>query len=180
MTAKVGNSQAGNEQNKTFKIAPEFIWEIDIPGGSNSVNKVGNNFSYVEYASGNMKSLSTNLYLQPYDGRSSMVPVLGANPGNLIFKMDFGSEDEHGTIFCQYNNSYYYLNGTTCEWVGPVTNMNTYKMLTFETIIAEPVSPKSAEIASYIYETSSSSSVRKDEIVRNEFFHGTIPVNIQK
>ena len=184
MTALVGNTQAGNEQNSSgFKMAPEYIWEMVIPGGSNSVTieTSGSGWmtsNYVQSAPGYLKSVSTNLYVQPYDGRSSKVPVLGSEPGNLIFKMDFGSEDEQGTIFCQYNGSYYCLNGTTCEWVS-VPNMNDYKRLTFETIIAEPVTPKSTQVQSYIQENTAGATVRKDEIVRNDFFHGIIPVNIQ-
>ena len=187
MTAKVANTQAGNEQNSSgFKMSPEFIWEMVIPGGSNSVEYENSNSgypfmgtNYVQSAPGYLKSISTNLYVQPYDGRSSKVPVLGSEPGNLIFKMDFGSEDEQGTVYCQYNGSYYCLNGSTCEWVS-VPNMSDYKRLTFETIIAEPVSPKSAQIESFIQQTSSTgATVRKDEIVRNDFFHGIIPVNIQ-
>ena len=59
--------------------------------------------------------------------------------------------------------------------------MNTYKMQTFETIIAEPVTPKSKEITSYIqHKNSTGNTVRKDEIVRNDFFHGIIPVSIQE
>ena len=177
MTAAVENANAGNEQNNTFKMAPEFIWEIEIPDGKSSVTKIS---TYVEYAPGYLKSLSSNLYLQPYDGRSSKVPVLGSNPGDVIFKMDFGSEDEHGTVFCMYNNKYYYLNGGTCEWTGPVNNMNDYKMQTFETIVAEPVSPKEKVITSHIQVNGSSgASVRKDEITRNDFYRGVIPVNIQ-
>ena len=186
MTAKVANTQAGNEQNNSgFKMSPEFIWEMVIPGGSSSVDieSSGSGWmtnNYVQSAPGYLKSISTNLYVQPYDGRTSKVPVLGSQPGNLIFKMDFGSEDEHGTVFCQYNGEYYYLNGTTCEWAGPVKNMNDYKKQTFETIIAEPVTPKSAQIESFIQQTNSTgATVRKDEIVRNDFFHGIIPVNIQ-
>lgn len=181
MTAKVADAHAGNEQNATFKMAPEFIWEMEIPGGKNSVTKVGNGYnSYVEYASGYLKSLSSNLYVQPYDGGSSMVPVLGSTPGDVIFKMDFSGEDEKGTVFCQYNGKYYYMNGNTCHWAGPVTNMNDYTKLTFETIIAEPVSPKEKEIISHIeIRNSSGGTVRKDEITRNDFYHGIIPVNIQ-
>ena len=185
MTAIVANTQAGNEQNSSgFKMSPEFIWEMVIPGGSSSVDieTSGSGWmtsNYVQSAPGYLKSISTNLYVQPYDGRSSKVPVLGSEPGNLIFKMDFGSEDELGTVFCQYNGSYYCLNGTTCEWVS-VPNMSDYKRLTFETIIAEPVSPKSAQIKSYIEEkVTNGTTVRKDQIVRNDFFHGIIPVNIQ-
>ncbi len=182
MTAVVADAGAGNEQSGTFKMAPEFVWEIEIPGGSSSVTEVnqgGWGTNYVQYASGYLKSLSTSLYVQPYDGGASKVPVLGTTPGDLIFKMDFGSEDEHGTVFCQYNGQYYYLNGTTCEWVGPVNNMNTYKMLTFETMIAEPVSPKVETVESFIQTTNSSgATVTKHEIVRNDFFHGIIPVNV--
>ena len=187
MTATVENTQAGNEQSSSsFKMSPEFIWEMVIPGGSQSVDieSSGNPWmsnNYIQSAPGYLKSISSNLYVQPYDGSTSKVPVLGSNPGNLIFKMDFGSEDEHGTVFCQYNGSYYYLNGTTCQWTGPVANMNTYKMQTFETIIAEPVTPKSKEITSYIqHKNSTGNTVRKDEIVRNDFFHGIIPVSIQE
>ncbi len=181
MTAVVADAHAGNEQSSTFKMSPDFIWEMVIPGGSQSVTKVGNGFSsYVEYAPGYLKSLSSNLYLQPYDGRSSKVPVLGNNPGDVIFKMDFGGEDEHGTVFCRYNGQYYYLNGGTCQWTGPVSNMNTYKMQTFETIVAEPVTPKEKEVISHIeMKNSSGATVRKNEVVRNDFFHGIIPVNIQ-
>ncbi len=181
MTAVVENSNAGNEQNSSFKMAPEFIWEMEIPGGSSSVTKIGNGFnSFVEYAQGHLKSLSTNLYLQPYDGRESKVPVLGNNPGDVIFKMDFGSEDEHGTVFCLYNGKYYYLNGGSCQWTGPVDNMDNYTMLTFETIVAEPVTPKEKEVISH-FETKDSegATVRKYEVTRNDFFHGIIPVNIQ-
>lgn len=181
MTAVVADANAGNEQSATFKMAPEFIWEMEIPGGSQSVTKVGNGFnSYIEYAPGYLKSLSSNLYVQPYDGRASKVPVLGSTPGDVIFKMDFGGEDEHGTVFCMYNGDYYYLNGTTCHWSGPVTNMNDYKKQTFETIIAEPVSPKEKKITSHIeMKNSANTTVRKNEVTRNDFFHGIIPINIQ-
>ena len=161
-------------------MAPEFIWEIDITGGSKSVTKLS---TYVEYASGYLKSLSSNMYLQPYDGRSSKVPVLGNNPGDLIFKMNFAGEDEKGTVFCQYNGKYYYLNGGTCQWTGPlnkIADLSNYEMQTFETIVAEPVSPKEKVITSHIEVSGSSGAkIRKDEITRNDFFHGIIPVNIQ-
>ena len=63
---------------------------------------------------------------------------------------------------------------------GPVSNMNTYKMQTFETIVAEPVTPKEKEVISHIeMKNSSGATVRKNEVVRNDFFHGIIPVNIQ-
>ena len=180
MSAVVANANAGNEQSSTFKMTPDFIWEMVIPGGSSSVTKVGNYMSYVEYAPGYLKSLSTSLYLQPYDGSSNMVPKLGTAPGNVIFKMDFGGEDEHGTVFCQYNGQYYYLNGTTCQWRGPVSNMDTYKMQTFETIIAEPVTPKEKEVEYHMLETvSGGTTIQRYEVGRNEFYHGIIPVNVQ-
>lgn len=181
MKAVVANANAGNEQSSSFKMSPEFIWEMEIPGGSSSVKKEGNGFnSYVEYAPGYLKSLSSNLYLQPYDGGESKVPNLGTTPGNVIFKMDFGGEDEHGTVFCQYNGSYYYLNGTTCEWAGPEPNMDNYKMQTFETIIAEPVTPKEAEVTSHLIETvTGGTTIQRYEVGRNEFYHGIIPVNVQ-
>lgn len=181
MVTKVEDSGASNEQQSgTFKMDPDFIWEIDIYGGSESVEKVGYYNSYVEYAPGYLKSLSSNLYMQPYDGRESRVPILGTTPGNLIFKMDFGGEDEHGTIFCQYNGQYYYLNGTTCQWAGPVSDMDTYKMLTFETIIAEPVTPKVKEVTSHIqYKNSAGTTINKFEIVRNDFYHGIIPLVVE-
>ena len=180
MHAVVANANAGNEQNSTFKMTPEFIWEMVIPGGSNSVTKHGYYNSYIESAPGYLKSLSSGLYLQPYDGRESKVPVLGSAPGNVIFKMDFGSEDEHGTVFCQYNGKYYYLNSATCQWEGPEDNMDEYKKLTFETIIATPVTPKEAEVTSHLIETvSGGTTIQRKEVGRNEFYHGIIPVNVQ-
>ena len=180
MSAVVANSNAGNEQNTTFKMAPEFIWEMVIPGGSSSVTKHGYFNSYVESAPGYLKSLSTGLYLQPYDGRDSKTPVLGTTPGDVIFKMDFGSEDEHGTIFCQYNGKYYYLNGTTCQWTESENNMDNYKMQTFETIIATPVTPKEAEVTSHLIETvTGGTTIQRYEVGRNQFYHGIIPVNVQ-
>ena len=109
-----------------------------------------------------------------------MVPKLGTTPGDVIFKMDFGGEDEHGTVFCQYNGQYYYLNGTTCQWRGPVSDMDTYKMQTFETIIAEPVTPKEAEMEYHMIEkVSGGTTIQRYEVGRNEFYHGIIPVNVQ-
>ena len=177
MTALVADANAGNEQNNTFKMEPDFIWEIEVPDGKTSVKKVS---TYVEYVSGYLKSLSSNLYLQPYNGGTSKVPVLSSTPGDLIYKMNFGSEDEYGTVFCQYNGKYYYLNAGTCQWEGPATNMDNYEMLTFETIVAEPVSPKEKVITSHIeIKNTAGATVRKNEITRNDFYHGIIPVNIQ-
>ena len=58
--------------------------------------------------------------------------------------------------------------------------MNNYELLTFETIVAEPVQPKQKAISSHIQmkENGSGTTVNKYEITRNEFFHGVIPVNI--
>lgn len=82
------------------------------------------------------------------------------------------------SFFSDYK--YYYINSTQCKWTGPVNNMDDYKKLTYETIIASPVESKEETISCLLQmKNSSGNTVRKDEIVRNDFFHGVIPISLK-
>ncbi|MBQ3147871.1 MAG: hypothetical protein IJB87_00745 [Alistipes sp.] len=198
----ISGTSVGDESS-SFSLEPEFIWEIVLPGGEDSVDEI-NNDSQALTAEGYLKSVSTNLYLQPYTGGTDYSLKMGTNPGDLIFRINFNGEDELGTIFCKYGDEYYYIATGTAEWTklgtditaldttsssgnssnrpGGGNNRGSYgfQQITFETIVATPVDPTTETVTQHIKisveNAGSTQEEIKREIVRNDFFYGTIPI----
>lgn len=182
----------------TTHIDPEYIWQIklnkteaqvaageaDIVYGSGVTSTGNNNGDGVGFETGALQNLGSNLYLQAYDGVSEdMTPKLGENADNtLIFKINLKDMYEVGTIFCDVNNTYYYLkydatNGI--KWVkfsGTVTeDSGEYRYFTWETIGGTGGTRTDVTVGKTIGNTSVETAT--NEIVRNDFYNATIPIS---
>ena len=113
-----------------------------------------------------------------------MTPKLAysKSPSDIIVKINFSGQDEKGTIFCIYDGYYYYINKTTGLWTQgsssttSISNVSTYQLLTFETITGASGTQTNVTVQQQIL--SSSGSTGNNEIVRNDFFWGTIPIKV--
>lgn len=179
-------------------LDPKYIWEITLKETATENNQIG-------VASGYLQSIGSGLYLQAYDGSTDMTPKLGDEKSEVIFKINFSSQVENGTIFSYYNEKYYYLDSNdnhVLTWVeysgteittdaasgnsnqgsGNNNNNNSggapaYEYLAFETIPGNKGTKKDVIIQKAIG-SNSTSTVTTNEIVRNDFFYGIIPISI--
>lgn len=176
-TMNVSSSAVDNAVDEaTTSLDPKYVWEIQTDNYSTS--------SQVGVAYGQFYSIGYNLYLQAYDGSTDMTPKLAysKSPSDIIFKINFSGQDEKGTIFCIYDGYYYYINKTTGLWTQgsssttSISNVSTYQLLTFETITGASGTQTNVTVQQQIL--SSSGSTGNNEIVRNDFFWGTIPIKV--
>lgn len=186
-----GNEGTGSSQ---FSLKPEYIWQMDL---TETPGSIGNEAYYVK---GTLKSLSTGLYLQANDSGDGAALKLGTSPSTLMFRINFNGEDELGTIMCGSDNTWYYVNNgkwnstTAANALDSTTSNNNnnngrdkhgkkdnygFQLLTFETIDAETATRIEGTVSDvFKYSESSSTTTRKDQIVRNDFFWGIVPVKI--
>lgn len=161
-------------------LDPKYVWEIVLTSDPTYNSQVG-------VAPGNIHCVGSGLYLQPYDGSEDMTPKLADTPGELIFKINFNTMVENGTIFCLYNGTYYYLysNNHKLTWVAcgsTVTSITTsspssYQYLSFETIPGENGKQTDVTIQKSVT-SSTTTETPTNEIARNDFFYGIVPVSI--
>lgn len=199
------NHDAGAQEGGSAVLNANSIWKL-IPNedkyntstadwsSSNIYIDGGTQYGWIY---GYMQSLGNGMYLQAYDGGTSKVPKLGYNKSELIFAINFTGEDERGTIFCKVGNQYYYLPSysstsqaanATIEWtatdIDPTEivseNISSgYCNLTFETITGTTGSQEHpTTIANKITMGDEASSKEENAIVRNDFFWGTIPIQL--
>lgn len=174
-------------------LDPKYVWEIKLTGDAtySSTTTIGGVSCGIKraVAEGTLQNLGSGLYLQPYDGSDDMTPKLADTPGALIYKINFDSTVENGTIFCLYNGSYYYLdsdNSHNLKWVkytGTLSNgvttsaPSSYEYLAFETIPGQKGDRKEVPIKKAIGATTEGTTPT-NEIVRNDFFYGIVPISI--
>ena len=174
-------------------LDPKYVWEIKLTGDAtySSTTTIGGVSCGIKraVAEGTLQNLGSGLYLQPYDGSDDMTPKLADTPGALIYKINFDSTVENGTIFCLYNGSYYYLdsdNSHNLKWVkytGTLSNgvttsdPSSYEYLAFETIPGQKGDRKEVSIKKAIGATTEGTTPT-NEIVRNDFFYGIVPISI--
>lgn len=166
-----------SKEGSTTPLAPQYVWEIQ-PTETQLSSKEGT-------ANGQFFSIGYSLYLQAYDGDNDYTPKLAysKSPTELYFKINFSGQDEKGTIFCQYDGYWYYINSTTGLWTKGSTintslsNISSYEKLLFGTIPGQAGSAATESITQPIV-MSSSGTTGKNQVVRNDFFWGTIPVKV--
>lgn len=193
-------------------LDPKYVWEIKLTSdatysGSTTIGGVSCGIKRA-VAEGTLQNLGSGLYLQPYDGSKDMTPKLADRPGALIYKINFDSSIENGTIFSLYNSEYYYLDSDdnhALTWVkysgtsittdaaantssndkghGNGNNQESgtapaYEYLAFETIPGEAGKATTITIKKSIDNTTTSTEATENIIARNDFFWGTIPVSI--
>lgn len=162
-------------------LDPKYIWEITLNETATESNQIG-------VAKGSLLCIGSGLYLQAYDGSDDMTPKLGDTKSEVIFKINFSGQVENGTIFSYYDGSYYYLdsdnnhNLTWVEYSGTLSSITTstptsYQYLAFETIPGNKGTQTEKEITKSVT-SSSTTGVTTNEIVRNDFFYGIVPVSI--
>lgn len=189
----------------TTHIDPLYIWTIQLntteedfkngtdltygngvtsSGNNNRPGQGGNSGGGVGFESGSLQNLGSGLYLQAYDGGTDMTPQLGEYPDNtLIFKINLKDMYEVGTIFCYVNGTYYYLKYDSTqgkvlwtEFSGTVTeDSGEYRYFTWETIGGTAGERKNIDIEKTIDNTSAETAT--NEIVRNDFFYGIVPIS---
>lgn len=172
-------------------LDPEYIWRInliDTDGYPAYTSQVG-------VAYGVLESIGTGLYLQPYDGSADMTPKISYQESELIFKINFSGQHEIGTVFCKYGDTYYYLDSSSdhvlswVEYTGTEASILTasssssftssvYQMLTFSTIGGSRGTTTQVPVEKEIVSVGGGST-GYNEVSRNQFFHGIIPVGIQ-
>lgn len=163
-------------------IDPPYIWTMDLLEGHSYSGNVG-------FGQGSFRNLATGLYLQPYDGKNATPQLSHMKNESLYFKIDLGPQFEHGTIMCKFDNIYYYLDcdDNTIAWKpydGNITNISaktseTYKYLTFDTVDATEGEEKTTTIYKAI-SSNSTSEETSNEIVRNDFYWGIIPLYVNE
>lgn len=174
-------------------LDPKYVWEIKLTSDAtySSTTTIGGVSCGIKraVAEGTLQNLGSGLYLQPYDGSDDMIPKLADTPGALIYKINFDSTVENGTIFCLYKGSYYYLdsdNSHNLKWVkytGTLSNgvttsdPNSYQYLAFETIPGQKGDRKEVPIQKAIGATTEG-TITTNEIVRNDFYYGIVPISI--
>lgn len=172
-------------------LDPKYVWEIKLTSdatysGSTTIGGVSCGIKRA-VAEGTLQNLGSGLYLQPYDGSEDMTPKLADRPGALIYKINFDSSIENGTIFSLYEGKYYYLdsnNSHALTWVEysgtsiTTSSSPTYEYLAFETIPGEAGKATTITIQKSIDNTTTSTEATENIIARNDFFWGTIPVSI--
>lgn len=160
-------------------LDPKYIWEISLNVEPTESNERG-------VATGYLQCIGSGLYLQAYDGSEDMTPKLGDEKSEVIFKINFKEQVENGTIYCIHDGKYYYLYSDSShklKWVeygelsGGITTSepSSYEYLAFETIPGNKGTQKDVKIEKAI---TNSSSTGTNEIVRNDFFYGIIPISI--
>lgn len=188
-------------------IDPLYIWTIQLntteeevnngedltygngvtSSGNNNRPDQGGNGGGVGFEDGSLQNLGSGLYLQAYDGGTDKTPKLGEYPDNtLIFKINLKDMYEVGTIFCYVNGTYYYLKYDRTqgkvlwtEFSGTVTeDSGEYRYFTWETIGGTAGERKNIDIEKTIENTSVESAT--NEIVRNDFFYGIVPISYSK
>ncbi len=163
-------------------LDPKYIWEITL-------NETATESSQIGVATGYLQCIGSGLYLQAYDGSTDMTPKLGDKQSEVIFKINFSSQVENGTVFCLYNGSYYYLdsdNSHNLKWVkynstlqnGVTTSApSSYEYLAFETIPGNKGTKTDVNIQKAIGATTEGTTTT-NEIVRNDFYYGIVPISI--
>ena len=162
-------------------LDPKYIWEISLNVEPTESNERG-------VATGYLQCIGSGLYLQAYDGSGDMTPKLGDEKSEVIFKINFRNQVENGTIYCIHDGKYYYLDSDSShnlKWVeygelsGGITTStpSSYEYLAFETIPGNKGTQKDVEIKKAIT-NSSGTGTGTNEIVRNDFFYGIIPISI--
>lgn len=162
-------------------LDPKYIWEITL-------NETATESSQIGVAKGSLLCIGSGLYLQAYDGSDDMTPKLGDTKSEVIFKINFSGQVENGTIFSYYDGSYYYLDSddshklTWVKYSGTLSSITTstptsYQYLAFETIPGNKGTQTEKEITKSVT-SSSTTGVTTNEIVRNDFFYGIVPVSI--
>lgn len=193
--AQEGGSAVLNA-NSIWKLIPNEDYNTSTANWSSSNIYINGGTQY-GWIYGYMQSLGNGMYLQAYDGGTSKVPKLGYNKSELIFAINFTGEDERGTIFCKVGNQYYYLPSysstsqaanATIEWTATDIDpteivseniLSGYCNLTFETITGTTGSQEHpTTIANKITMGDEASSTEENAIVRNDFFWGTIPIQL--
>lgn len=173
-------SNAGNAatDNSSTPLDPSYIWEI-IPSSTSISSQRG-------VATGYLQSIGSSLYLQAYQGGEDMTAQLGYNQSPLIFKINFGDTDEKGSIYCEYGGNYYYISSEgkwtevtySREYPNSTDSDNYYQRLTFETITGSKGTREDVEVQQTIMMHEFEGSIPTNEIRRNDFFWGTIPVKV--
>lgn len=193
------NHDAGAQEGGSTVLNASSIWKLisNEDKYNKATNIVINGGTQYGWIYGYMQSLGNGMYLQAYDGGDDMVPKLGYNKSELIFAINFTGEDERGTIFCKVNDQYYYLpsysstseaNNATIKWtatnIDPTTIVSKnitsgYCNLTFETITGTTGSKEHpTTISNKIEMGEKASGTEENAIVRNDFFWGTIPIQL--
>ena len=167
--------------NAEKPLDPIFVWEVQPTQATPSISgELGSTY-------GELFSIGTSMYLQPYDGENT-TPQLAYTPsgGKIFFKINFNGQDEYGSIYSvDEDNKYWYINseGLWAESESSATDTDTptisdgsYQRLTFETIPGVAGTAKPKEVSKQIV---MEDGIDNNQIVRNDFFWGTIPLYIK-
>lgn len=167
--------------NAEKPLDPIFVWEVQPTQATPSISgELGSTY-------GELFSIGTSMYLQPYDGENT-TPQLAYTPsgGKIFFKINFSGQDEYGSIYSVYGSNYWYINSeglwrnsnvsATNQTTTPTISDDSYQRLTFETIpgVAGTAQPKKVSKQIVMNDT-----IVNNQIVRNDFFWGTIPLYIK-
>lgn len=197
-TGDMVTSEELDDVGENADLDPIYIWRINLvekdgyPKYENFTLDANGNIANgsanpgIGVAYGNLLSIGSGLYLQPYSGQDT--PTLGTESAELIFRINFKGNCEVGTVFCNVNGNYYYLDcdnhvlswkqytGTESTILGTSTDTN---YLTFSTIGGSQGTTTNITINKPISTSvNGSSSTGYNEIRRNDFYYGIIPISL--
>lgn len=164
-------------------LDPIYIWEVQPTQATPYISgELGSTY-------GELFSIGTSMYLQPYDGTTT-TPQLGyaKTGGKIFYRINFQGQDEKGSIYSVYNGTYWYIssdgkwtnsNVSATDQTTPSISDGSYQRLTFETIAGQAGEEVPKTIEKTI-EMSASSTTNDNRIVRNDFFWGTIPLYVNE
>lgn len=165
-------------------LDPIYIWEVQPTQATPYISgELGSTY-------GELFSIGTSMYLQPYDGTNT-TPQLGyaETGGKIFYRINFQGQDERGSIYSVYNGTYWYISSAgiwtnsnvsaTNQTTTPSISDGSYMRLTFETIAGQAGDEVPKTIEKTI-EMSASSTTNDNRIVRNDFFWGTIPLYVDE
>ena len=164
-------------------LDPIYIWEVQPTQATPYISgELGSTY-------GELFSIGTSMYLQPYDGTTT-TPQLGyaKTGGKIFYRINFQGQDEKGSIYSVYDGTYWYIssdgkwtnsNVSATNQTTPSISDGSYERLTFETIAGQAGEEVPKTIEKTI-EMSASSTTNDNRIVRNDFFWGTIPLYVNE
>lgn len=183
----ISDAQSNAVDGAKEALDPIYIWEVQPTQATPYISgELGSTY-------GELFSIGTSMYLQPYDGTNT-TPQLGyaKTGGKIFYRINFQGMDEKGSIYSVYNGTgtYWYISSdgkwTNSNVSATATNQTTpsisdvsYQRLTFETIAGQAGKEVPKTIEKTI-EMSASSTTNDNRIVRNDFFWGTIPLYVNE
>ena len=182
-TISISAAQSNAVDGADEALDPIYIWEVQPTQATPYISsQLGSTY-------GELFSIGTSMYLQPYDGTNT-IPQLGYTKtgGKIFYKINFKGQDEIGDIYSVYKGTYWYISSNG-EWTNsnvsatdqtkPSISDGSYQRLTFETIAGQAGEEVPKTIEKTI-EMSASSTTNDNRIVRNDFFWGTIPLYVNE